>query len=167
MTQQTFDNYLQQLDRNMAENGFRIANPPFPGEGIARIYHNRKGVLTKFSIVDTFCPVKYLPTIRSIEELAGFSAVSYDFGLRNKGWLPRGLGGCLGVYPLLVTDQVPPDLRSFVTRHYCPKHWAAFEFPVVLELPSKAIFFYEETPLWGAAYYHGFRKEVKKLFLPW
>jgi hypothetical protein len=47
-----------------------------------------------------------------------------------------------------------------------PKHWASAEIPVVFNLRSKELYFFEKTPLWGSAYYDGFRKMIKRLLAP-
>ena len=33
--------------------------------------------------------------------------------------------------------------------------------PVVFDLASGSLYYFEGTPLWGAAYYAGFRREVQ------
>ena len=89
----------------------------------------------------------------------------FEFALKNKIWLPRGLGAGVVAYPLLVTDIVSDDVRSFVQK-YCPKHYASTEFPAVVELSSKSVLYCNSTPIRGALYYRGFRKEVERLYRP-
>jgi hypothetical protein len=43
-----------------------------------------------------------------------------------------------------------------------PTHWSAGELRVAYDAPHHQLYYYEKTPLWGAAYYSGFRKKIQK-----
>jgi hypothetical protein len=47
-----------------------------------------------------------------------------------------------------------------------PKHWAANEIPVVYDAATNRLHYFEKTPVWGAAYYKGFRKLIVELLAP-
>ena len=42
-----------------------------------------------------------------------------------------------------------------------PKHWASNEIPVVFDLADGNLCYLEKTPVWGAAYFAGFRREIE------
>jgi hypothetical protein len=42
------------------------------------------------------------------------------------------------------------------------KHWAAFEVPVLYDSNHDKLLFFEKTPVWGGAYYKGFRNQIQK-----
>lgn len=44
-----------------------------------------------------------------------------------------------------------------------PKHWASAEIPVVYDQGQGNLSYFEKTPVWGSAYYAGFRTEIQRL----
>jgi hypothetical protein len=89
----------------------------------------------------------------------------YDYSLKIRQGGPLGIGSMLVVFPLLITDNITPDLYVFL-KNYCPKHFAAAEFPSVLDLATGSLYYYELTPVWGAFYYDGYRRDSFSLFSP-
>ena len=161
MSRDASQSYLSGLGTRLEGQGYKpLENPEADGA-----WRQRKGSFLKFGVVDTFVVAKYLPRDTLDRDLfRGFCSGAFDFGLKNKVWLPRGFGGTAVVHPVVVTDELDRDLCLFVEDEYCPKHWASFEFPVVHDLSSGRIHFYTKTPAWGAAYYRGMRKAVQALF---
>jgi len=157
------EGYFSGLDSRLEQRGF-VTLPRGPLDlPVDRTYFRRKLSITKFGVVDTFCIVKCVDANLTPSFVKSFSEQAFTFALKNKIWIPRGCGGGVVVYPLLVIDSVPDGVRSFV-EGYCPKHWASNEFPVVLETSSRNLLYCRSTPLWGCAYYRGFRKEAESLF---
>ena len=162
-SEQGFENYLLVLDSKMEDYGFVRFHQELHDLQVDRFFRRRKFSIIRFSIVDTFCVVKYIPKDLTTEFLKSFGRQIFKFSLKNKIWIPRGFGGWTVAYPLLVTDTISDDVRLFI-RKYNPKRLASVEFPVVVELSSKSVFYYTRTPLWGLFYFYGLRKEVKRLF---
>jgi len=50
--------------------------------------------------------------------------------------------------------------------NYVNKHFAANEFPSLVELSTGDLYCYPRTPIWGALYYDGYRKESRDFFSP-
>jgi hypothetical protein len=83
-----------------------------------------------------------------------FSARATKFSLDNRdSLLPRGFGGSLLSIPTIVSEGFGEEI----------KNWAAFEFPVLVSTLERQIYYYKKTPVWGAAYYRGFRKFVEEV----
>lgn len=127
--------------------------------GALAAFRRRRVQATKFGFWETF--------LFLFGEGAGpdRSAEALRAALGNKVGLPRGLGSGLVVYPVFAVQQAGPELLALVGRQ-APKHWAAFEFPVVTELGSGRLLRQETTPAWGGAYYKTMRKEADQLFAP-
>ena len=62
---------------------------------------------------------------------------------------PRPGGACAACHP---AESVRNDAP--------PKHRAASEIPVVYDTTQRQLHYFEKTPMWGAAYYKGFRKQI-------
>ena len=166
MLPEQYTGYLETLNTRLVEQGFAAFDKE-PEGGADRVWHRRKAEITKFSLVDCFACVRYVPGAElTTDFLAQFSSASFVLALANKSWLPRGLFGMAIALPLVITDQVSDDVAAFVRESYCPKHWASQEFPAVLELGTGKLLRFEKTPAWGAAYYKGMRKGVDALFSP-
>jgi hypothetical protein len=152
--------YVDSLRDRLADRGFEEQTTT--ALDADAVFHDRTLSLTKFGFVDT-----YVAVYRIGDDVARASSVStaaFEYGLRDKIWLPRGLGGNLVVYPVLVCDD-PDDLAAWVDD-YQPSHWAAFEFPVVVAPERNAIWFNDDTPTWGFAYYSGFRDFARDALAP-
>ena len=79
--------------------------------------------------------------------------------------MPLGFGAMLVVYPLIIVENINQELANCIAQ-YCPKHFAAAEFPSAFDLVHTNLYYYPSTPIWGAAYYSTYRKETYKYFSP-
>jgi hypothetical protein len=155
-------NYLNSLDEWMKYFGFEkviLEN----GMDMDRIYSRYKTDLSKFGKSSTYACVKYVEQGVDGNWMRQFSTNLFNFALKHRTGMPIGIGGSLTVYPLLITESVSFDLAAFIKK-YTPKHYSAFEFPVVLDFVHDNLYYLESTPVWGALYYSGFRKEAHQLF---
>jgi len=93
-----------------------------------------------------------------------FSSRATQFSLENReSLLPRGFGGSLLSVPTIVSMSFSDDVKDWIGKNRPPKHFAAFEFPVLVSTADRQIYYYQKTPIWGAAYYKGFRKFVEEV----
>ena len=96
------------------------------------------------------------------ETIQEFSKYATKYALDNRdSLLPRGLGGSLLSIPVIISRDFDIELRQWMEKNLVKKHWAAFEFPVLISLKDQEIYYCKKTPIWGAAYYSGFRKFVE------
>ncbi len=89
----------------------------------------------------------------------------FELAIKHRKGSPLGFGAMLIVYPLIVTENISQEVYQ-ETKQYCQKHFAANEFPCVIDLATGYVYYYEQTPLWGSAYYAGIRKDAYRSFLP-
>ncbi|SFS73114.1 hypothetical protein [Halostagnicola kamekurae] len=123
------------------------------------VFHDRSLSLSKFGLVDT---VFVVGTAETAYQARAFSEAAFEHGLSLKSKLPRGLGGNLVVYPIVVSET---DLANWV-QLYDPIHWSSFEFPVVIDPTEGTVDYYESTRLWGIIYYKGFRETAETTLKP-
>lgn len=123
------------------------------------VFHDRSLSLSKFGLVDT---VFVVGTAETASQAREFSEAAFEYGLSVKSKLPRGLGGNLVVYPVVVSET---DLADWV-QQYDPKHWSSFEFPVIIDPTEGTVDYYESAPLWGRIYYKGFRETAETTLKP-
>jgi hypothetical protein len=92
-------------------------------------------------------------------------AVSFVFQNRRVK-LPRGLFTGVTTYGIALAQSVDEETARAVRNETPPKHWAATEIPVVYDARANSLLYFERTPVWGAAYYKGFRKQIEALLSP-
>lgn len=130
-----------------------------------RIYKRSKFETSKFGTVDTYCFVKSVIENASGNVLGAYSSQAFELAAKHRTGRPLGMGAMLIVYPLLITKNITEELYIYL-RNYCPSHMAAAEFPSVLDIATEYLYYYELTPMWGSAYYNGYRKETYGLYSP-
>jgi hypothetical protein len=72
----------------------------------------------------------------------------------------------LQVFPLLITVNVTTEAANYIKNSYCPKHFAASEFPSIIDLNTGYLYYYASTPVWGWAYYNKYRTDSFSFFSP-
>jgi hypothetical protein len=164
MDKNKLDNYLNMLDQWMKYFGFEAVVLE-DNLGLDRIYSRYKTDIAKFGKSSTYSFVQFVEQGVDGNWMKQFSSNLFEFAYSHKKGIPIGLGGSLIVYPLLITNSVSFDLASFL-KSYTPKHYSAFEFPVVMDFVNETLYYLQSTPLWGSLYYAGFRKEVHQLYSP-
>lgn len=65
-------------------------------------------------------------------------------------------------YPVILTESVPGEVRKFV-QSYAPKHFATFEFPVIVELFTGKLYYFGGASIWGLTMYPELRKEAENI----
>lgn len=156
--------YLALLPQWMQYYGFEpvTVDVDFETDGI---YKRSKVEISKFGNVDTYCVIKYVPQGADINYMQKFSGWAYDLGYNHRTGAPLGFGAMLVTYPLLIVENITPELQSFMAS-YCPKHFAAAEFPAILDIATGRLYRYEKTPIWGYAYYGTYRNETYWFYSP-
>ena len=99
------------------------------------------------------------------QELRVFSEKMYTLANRHRTGMPLGFGAMMVVYPLIITENLSSELAGYLNQ-YCPKHFAAAEFPSALDLSTGYLYCYPNTPIWGYAYYATYRRESYTYFSP-
>jgi hypothetical protein len=157
-------NYFQSLEQWMRYFGF--SNLGVESNWLFDTAFKRDRVeATKFSKVNSFCFVKYQDEHFTNAKFEQFSRESFNYAYKIRQGNPIGIFGSLVVYPCLVVEKATQEQINFLGS-YLNKHYSAFEFPCLLELFTGDFYCYPKTPMWGALYYDGFRKESRNLFSP-
>ena len=165
---ESFSSYINLLDSWMKYFGFEVFggfSEVSIGFNFDRMYHKKATEITRFGNVDTYAIVKAIEDNITAETFKSFSEQAFDYASKIRKGGPLGLGSMLVVFPLVVLEKIPQDVYTFL-KSYCPKHWASVEFPCILDLETSNLYYYEQTPMWGALYYPTHRKEAYRFFSP-
>ncbi len=135
------------------------------GNDFDRMYHKKVTEITRFGNLDSYAIVKVFEENVTPETFKEFSVKSFEYASKIRKGAPLGMGAMLVVFPLVVLEKIPQDVYTFL-KSYCQKHWASVEFPCILDVETLNLYYYENTPLWGALYYPTHRKDAFTFFSP-
>jgi hypothetical protein len=159
------ESYLAVVAQRLGQDGFEVTPNVVVGGGPADLWAARRRFqATKFGVVSTFVVVSRHDSIDAAQ-LAAYSSACFQAAMERAGGV-RGLGSTGLCYAVSVYQTAAPDLCSTVERTALVKHWASFEFPVLVDLTTSTITYYRESVIWGAAYIRGFRRDAERWLLP-
>jgi len=158
------DNYYKLLVQWLQYYGFEQLNV-HPESGADKVFRRTRVEASKFGKVDFYVCSKHIPDITNVL-LSEFSSKMFTLANRHRSGIPLGFGAMLQVFPLIITENITNELADYVKSSYCPKHFAASEFPSVIDLNSGYVYYYQSTPVWGYAYYGGYRRDSYNFFSP-
>jgi len=158
------DKYFQMLDGWLKYYGFEPISV-HESSGADRVFKRSRVEVSKFGKVDCYICVKYMPEGATGQEMKVFSEKMFSLANRHRTGVPLGFGAMLVVYPLIITENISAELAGFLNQ-YCPKHFAAAEFPSAVDLSTGYLYYYPGTPIWGYAYYGTYRRESYSFFSP-
>ncbi len=154
--------FFQNVSQRLAANSYAPLAPQTYQPLGFKFGVRRSGFeLSKFGVCERFFLFAEIPNLDATV-LQSYSAGAFQFANKNKSTpLPNGLFSCVFCFAVVVTENLDPQLAQAIRDSSPIKHWSAFEMPVVYDVANGGLYYFEKTPVWGAAYYAGFRQEVK------
>jgi hypothetical protein len=156
-------NWLTEARNRLVAAGFAILDDvPFNGRTFKTVARRSRFELTKFGFYETFFVFAEFSTLNT-DVMRPFSADAFRCAKQHKKIpLPCGLFEGVCCFAIAVTQAVDEATQQSVRNEKPPKHWAAGEIPVVYDQVQGKLYYFERTPLWGAAYYAGFRGQIEQ-----
>ena len=163
MTASDGSTWLQTVTEGMAASRFKISSDVSCGDRtFPAVAHRSRFELTKFGNCETFFVFEEFDSL-SPAEMRRFSAEAFTFAkAARKLKLPCGLFEAVFCFAVAIVDGLDDATAEAVRNEVPQKHWAAGEIPVVYDRAIGQLCYFEKTPMWGAAYYAGFRKQISK-----
>ncbi len=149
---------VEQVKKNLQVKGYDIQeNVQYGDFNYLIVGHLSKFELSKFGMSDYFFTVGYLKD-STVANIKSFSSQSFGYaGANRSNKLPPGLFGGFWAFSVIFVDQLQDSVRQ-VKNDCPPKHWSSSEFPILVELSTGKVTYFQGTPTWGMAYYAGFRQ---------
>lgn len=156
-------NWLTEARNRLVAAGFAILDDvPFNGGTLKNVERRSRFELTKFGFCETFFVFAEFSTLNS-NVMRSFSADAFRCAMQHKKIpLPCGLFESVFCFAIAATQAVDEATQQSVRNETPPRHWAAGEIPVVYDQVQGKLYYFERTPLWGAAYYAGFRGQIEQ-----
>ncbi len=149
--------WLHQVAQKLQSQGYTLASHPHFGQ----VAQRTRFELTKCGFSETFFVFKEFDALDT-PSLRSFSKQAFEYALSAKKIpLPRGLFESVWCFAVAVVDQLDAHTLTALREEAPTKHWASAEIPVVYQSHPQSLAYFEKTPLWGAAYYAGFRAQIK------
>ncbi|MFC2005414.1 hypothetical protein ACFLVG_00410 [Chloroflexota bacterium] len=160
----TADAYLSRVTKRLKAEGFRIdENITWMNQTFEYTAKRIRLEIEKFGFVGTFFLFAKFSSLDR-DSLAYFSAESFKYAEKVHGiLLPRGLFYGIVCFPIAIVDAIDTDTAEIIYSKEPPKHWAAFEMPVVYSLVSKTLHYCVLTPTWGWIYYDQLRQTINNM----
>lgn len=162
-----FDAYLSTVfPRLEQEKYIRLESPAVAAGNFEAVALRSGWEWSKFGFSEVFFVFGRIEDPTEVN-LRAFSARAMEFALNNrKIRLPRGFFESVWCFSVALTTSLADVDAQKIREVSPPKHWAAAEIPVVFDEAQQRIVYFERTPLWGAAYYAGIRKDIQRLLTP-
>jgi hypothetical protein len=156
------NSWLGQVSQKLAANDYGAMPPEkYQSQNFKYAAHRSRFEISKFGIAEYFFTFAEIPNL-NVGILQQFSAASFAFAKANKSSsLPDGLFSATFCFAVAITANVPAEFAEYIRAAAPTKHWSAFEISAVFDLANGGLYYFEKTPLWGAAYYNGFRREIQ------
>jgi hypothetical protein len=157
-----YDSYFDGVSQRLSAEGFTIRRAVMLDPYQLDIVATKSAFeITKFGFMTRFVFGAGMESVdaRTVED---FSSRSTKYALGSGSILPRGLGGSILSVTAMVSGDFSEGLKEWIGSTLAKRHWAAFEFPVLVSVNNRQIYYCKKTPLWGAAYYGEFRQFVEE-----
>ena len=160
------ENWLNAVRSRLTGAGFVIIDEvAFNGRTFPIVARRTRFELTKFGFSESFMIFQEFDRLTT-EALRAFSADAYRYSKKQRKIpLPCGLFESVYCYAVAIAKAVDEVTLASVRSDTPPKHWASVEVPVVYDVAQRRVSYFEKTPLWGAAYYAGLRKEIQRILV--
>jgi hypothetical protein len=159
--------YVQDVSNRLQEQGFRgQRDVVYADQTFAYVAHRVRWAWSKFGMEETFFVFKEFVDL-DLPVLRHFSSKAFGHAMKSKTVpLPCGLYECVICYPVALVTGTAATAADAIRSEQPPKHWAAMEMPVIIDVNGHIPYYYEQTPMWGALYYAGFRKTIHEILVP-
>ena len=154
--------WLQYVSQKLAANSYQQLPPGTYKQQQFRYAVRRSGFeISKFGNAEYFFTFADISNLDP-QVIQQYSGSAFKFAMANKSFpLPCGFFEAVFCFAVAITENVRPQLAQYVADTAPVKHWSAFEMPVVFDLANGQLHHFQKTPVWGAAYYAGFRREIQ------
>ncbi len=153
--------FLNRVSQKLGSNGFVPMDPNiYQPLGFKFATRRSQFEIAKFGMHDAVFVFAEIDKLDATK-MKTFADAAFNFANSNKSVsLPNGFFMSVSCFPVAITSGLDPLLSQAIKDNAPTNHFGGFEMPVVFDLSSGTLSYYEKTQLWGAAYLAGFRKQV-------
>ncbi|MCL2376989.1 MAG: hypothetical protein FWC76_06275 [Defluviitaleaceae bacterium] len=154
-------NYNEYLSHIQAK--FAVADDVVIGQQNAKMLYEEKLELkwlaTKLKVFSFVTHASHI----AAQDISLFSDACTAHALNAYKGLPRGFQNGVASFNVMASEKVDATAAAFAVSRP-KKRFAAFPMPVIYNLSTMEIFYYRDTPMWGAIYYKYLREYIENNF---
>jgi hypothetical protein len=155
--------YINAAIEKFKTDGFDISAEKIGGSDIVAARNSQLKPLAGMTQMKNSAVIGFADAVTK-ESMERFTEDAFKHTLETTNGLPRGMQTGVSCFAVLVSGDVSEDAKKWVQEK--PKaSFAAFRMPVIVDLSSGQTLYYRKTPIWGFAYYRGFRSFIEKYLL--
>lgn len=158
--------YIQKINTNLNSKGFSVQqNVDYNGNMFDIVGHRARLEFKMASFNDYFFIVKRVNEA-STDNVSSFSTICYEYAKQRKhrtNILPRGIFGGFFVFTIMLSDTVPEAVSQTVTNTPLEKHWASTSIPVLINVQTGKVDYYQGQVIWGSGFWAGFKKLISEI----
>lgn len=160
--------FIDDLAKRLTSEGFTgmrgVDLPPYRLDILAA---RTKFEATKFGKTTIFVVASKADRV-DVSMIKDYSSAVTKYALNRPNEVVTALATAISwrsvaVFPVIVSEDSDETAKKWANETLAPKHWKGFEFPVLVSTRQGRAYFCRKTPVWGAAYYRGFRRFVESL----
>jgi hypothetical protein len=150
--------------RRLESDGFSILeNVSYAGKTYPVVARRSRFELSKFGFSESFFIFREFESLTK-RQLWDFSDDAYSYAKQHKTIpLPCGVFESVWSYAIAIAQSADEEALTSVECDSPPKHWSSAEIPAVYDLSREKVYYFKQTPMWGAVYYDGFRRQVLQI----
>ena len=92
-----------------------------------------------------------------------YNRYCFDYALKNRPGLPRGLQNGIVTNHVMVCSQATPEAMA-VAMGRPEKKWSAFVNPILVDLGQSVIYYYRQPIIWGKIYDGFIKRYIEEHF---
>ncbi len=122
--------------------------------------------LKKFKLIwfatqlKVFLSIGVIDEIVTKEKIEGYSGELFNYAKNNYTGIPGGLQSGIASIAILAAENIENSAKEYCYS-FSKKRWSGFEVPVLVDLSSKEIIYFNKRPLWGFIYYSFLKKLIE------
>jgi hypothetical protein len=158
ISQQDFANWVAQ---NFSRQNILLNKDTLAGVSITVAYKRKFNILF-LSQLKILSLIGYFDNL-TYEYAVNFTQAASEYSKSHTPGLPTGLQSGAFCFPVMVAQHIDTAVVEYVAKQP-KKKWSALTMPVIYNLSNGSIYYYQETPLWGAAFYPTLHKYIEDNF---
>jgi hypothetical protein len=159
--------YLSIVKQRLQSGGFKIIEDITYRNQPLRCVAKRSRFQLEFNgYTEFFFIFAEFPTLEETS-LREFSSKCFRYAKRYRSNpLPCGLFEGVVCFPVALCDTTNKYVVKAIRNNNPSLHFAAFELPVIYNLRTRQLYYFEKTPLWGGWYWGYFRVMATAMLSP-
>ncbi len=157
-----YDDFFDQLEERLKGRGFSVTRKIESGNDHYELFASRPYKPPSNARRTCYIIATNLDAVND-KTVRDYSKRAFGFGLANrKPHLPRGLGGGMEFFPVIVSDDITDELKAWMRKSMPEVHFMDVrEFPVLISPKERKIYYFGCGPPIGWEMYQGFIKFVE------